>query len=65
MINTLVDALIAAHNGANIPLGFGERATVIGLAGRNVLEAVQVKAINPRVIKRLYKLQRVTKDGIR
>ena len=39
-INTLVDALIAAER-ASIPLSF-ERGAAIDLAGRNVLEAVQV-----------------------
>ena len=47
-VNTLVDALIAAQR-ANIPLQF-ERAAAIDLAGRNVLEAVQV-SVNPKVIE--------------
>ena len=47
-VNTLVDALIAAQR-AEIPLEF-ERAAAIDLAGRNVLEAVQV-SVNPKVIE--------------
>ena len=59
-INTLVDALIAAQR-ANIPLGF-ERAAAIDLAGRNVLEAVQV-SVNPKVIE-TPQIAAVAKDGI-
>ena len=44
----MVNALIAAAR-ANIPLPF-ERAAAIDLAGRNVLEAVQM-SVNPRVIE--------------
>ena len=44
----MVNALIAAER-ANIPLSF-ERAAAIDLAGRNVLEAVQMSA-NPKVIE--------------
>lgn len=59
-INTLVDALIAAQR-ANIPLEF-ERAAAIDLAGRNVLEAVQV-SVNPKVIETPV-IAAVAKDGI-
>ncbi len=59
-VNTLVDALIAAQR-ANIPLGF-ERAAAIDLAGRNVLEAVQV-SVNPKVIE-TPQIAAVAKDGI-
>ena len=59
-INTLVDALIAAER-ANIPLTF-ERAAAIDLAGRNVLEAVQV-SVNPKVIETPL-ISAVAKNGI-
>ncbi|MGO1651817.1 flotillin-like protein FloA, partial [Senegalia sp. (in: firmicutes)] len=59
-VNTVVDALIAAQR-ANIELGF-ERATAIDLAGRNVLEAVQV-SVNPKVIE-TPNVAAVAKDGI-
>ena len=59
-INTLVDALIAAAR-ANIPLTF-ERAAAIDLAGRNVLEAVQV-SVNPKVIETPL-ISAVAKNGI-
>lgn len=59
-VNTLVDALIAAQR-AEIPLEF-ERAAAIDLAGRNVLEAVQV-SVNPKVIE-TPKIAAVAKDGI-
>lgn len=59
-INTLVDALIAAQR-ANIPLTF-ERAAAIDLAGRNVLEAVQV-SVNPKVIETPL-IAAVAKNGI-
>ena len=59
-INTLVDALIAAQR-ANIPLVF-ERAAAIDLAGRNVLEAVQV-SVNPKVIE-TPSIAAVAKNGI-
>lgn len=59
-VNTVVDALIAAQR-ANIELGF-ERATAIDLAGRNVLEAVQV-SVNPKVIE-TPNIAAVAKDGI-
>lgn len=50
-VDRVVDALIAAHR-ANIPLTF-ERAAAIDLAGRNVLEAVQM-SVNPKVIETPY-----------
>jgi len=59
-VNTLVDALIAAQR-ANIDLPF-ERAAAIDLAGRNVLEAVQV-SVNPKVIE-TPNISAVAKDGI-
>ncbi len=59
-VNVLVDALIAAQR-ANIPLEF-ERAAAIDLAGRNVLEAVQV-SVNPKVIE-TPQIAAVSKDGI-
>ncbi len=59
-VNTLVDALIAAQR-ADIELGF-ERAAAIDLAGRNVLEAVQV-SVNPKVIE-TPEIAAVAKDGI-
>lgn len=46
-VDQVVDALIAAQR-AEIPLTF-ERAAAIDLAGRNVLEAVQM-SVNPKVI---------------
>lgn len=59
-VNTLVDALIAAQR-ANIPLQF-ERAAAIDLAGRDVLEAVQV-SVNPKVIE-TPNISAVSKNGI-
>ena len=59
-INTVVDAIIAAQR-ANIPLTF-ERAAAIDLAGRNVLEAVQV-SVNPKVIETPL-IAAVAKNGI-
>lgn len=59
-VNTLVDALIAAQR-ANIPLQF-ERAAAIDLAGRDVLEAVQV-SVNPKVIE-TPNISAVAQDGI-
>ncbi|MEC9488743.1 MAG: flotillin-like protein FloA [Halanaerobium sp.] len=47
-VDRVVDALIAAQR-AEIPLTF-ERATAIDLAGRDVLEAVQM-SVNPKVIQ--------------
>lgn len=59
-INSVVDALIASQR-ADIGLEF-ERAIAIDLAGRNVLEAVQV-SVNPKVIE-TPKISAVAKDGI-
>lgn len=59
-VNTVADALIAAQR-ANIDLPF-ERAAAIDLAGRNVLEAVQV-SVNPKVIE-TPKIAAVAKNGI-
>jgi uncharacterized protein YqfA (UPF0365 family) len=56
----VVQALIAADK-ANIPLSF-KRAAAIDLAGRNVLEAVQM-SVNPKVIE-TPKVSAVAKDGI-
>lgn len=47
-VDNVVDALIAAHR-AQIVLSF-EQAAAIDLAGRNVLEAVQM-SVNPKVIE--------------
>jgi uncharacterized protein YqfA (UPF0365 family) len=47
-VDRVVNALIAAHR-ANIELSF-ERAAVIDLAGRDVLQAVQM-SVNPKVIE--------------
>ena len=47
-VDRVVNALIAAHR-ANIELPF-ERAAAIDLAGRDVLEAVQM-SVNPKVIE--------------
>lgn len=59
-VDNVVDALIAA-NRADIPLSF-ERAAAIDLAGRNVLEAVQM-SVNPKVIETPL-ISAVAKDGI-
>ena len=59
-VNTLVDALMASER-ANIPLQF-ERGAAIDLAGRNVLEAVQV-SVNPKVIE-TPNISAVAQDGI-
>lgn len=59
-VNTLVDALIAAGR-ADIPLDFS-RGAAIDLAGRDVLEAVQV-SVNPKVIE-TPKISAVAQDGI-
>lgn len=56
----VVQALIAADK-ANIPLPF-KRAAAIDLAGRNVLEAVQM-SVNPKVIE-TPRVSAVAKDGI-
>ena len=47
-VDRVIDALIAAHR-AQIPLPF-ERSAPIDLAGRDVLEAVQM-SVNPKVIE--------------
>ncbi|MDU4959809.1 MAG: flotillin-like protein FloA [Sporomusaceae bacterium] len=59
-VDRVVDALIAAHR-AQIPLPF-ERSAAIDLAGRNVLEAVQM-SVNPRVIETPV-VSAVAKNGI-
>lgn len=56
----VVQALIAADK-ANIPLPF-KRACAIDLAGRNVLEAVQM-SVNPKVIE-TPRVAAMAKDGI-
>lgn len=59
-VDNVVDALIAATR-ADIPISF-ERAAAIDLAGRNVLEAVQM-SVNPKVIETPL-ISTVAKDGI-
>jgi len=59
-VDRVVDALVAAQR-ANIPLGF-ERAAAIDLAGRDVLEAVQM-SVNPKVIETPV-VAAMAKDGI-
>jgi uncharacterized protein YqfA (UPF0365 family) len=59
-VEAVIMALISADK-ANIPLSF-ERAAAIDLAGRNVLEAVQMSVI-PKVIN-TPKIAAVAKDGI-
>src|SRR5690606_19363874 len=59
-VDRVVDALIAAHR-AQINLTF-ERAAAIDLAGRDVLEAVQM-SVNPKVIE-TPEISAVAKDGI-
>ncbi|MBS3948826.1 MAG: flotillin-like protein FloA [Dethiobacter sp.] len=59
-VDRLVNALIAAQR-AGIDLGF-ERAAAIDLAGRDVLQAVQL-SVNPRVIETPV-VAAVAKDGI-
>ena len=59
-VDAVIDALIAAQR-ANIDLPF-ERAAAIDLAGRNVLEAVQV-SVNPKVIE-TPRISAVSKNGI-
>ncbi|BAS28480.1 flotillin-like protein FloA [Limnochorda pilosa] len=59
-VDRVIDALIAAQR-AEIPLSF-ERAAAIDLAGRNVLEAVQM-SVNPKVIETPI-VSAVAKDGI-
>ena len=59
-VDKVVDALIAAHR-AQIPLPFG-RSAAIDLAGRDVLEAVQM-SVNPKVIETPV-VSAVAKNGI-
>jgi uncharacterized protein YqfA (UPF0365 family) len=59
-VDRVVNALIAAHR-ANIALPF-ERCAAIDLAGRDVLEAVQM-SVNPKVIETPI-IAGVAKDGI-
>ena len=59
-VDKVVNALIAAQR-ANIPLEF-ERAAAIDLAGRDVLEAVQM-SVNPKVIETPI-IASIAKDGI-
>ncbi|QDR80941.1 flotillin-like protein FloA [Sporomusa termitida] len=59
-VDRVIDALIAAHR-AEIPLPF-ERSAAIDLAGRNVLEAVQM-SVNPKVIETSF-VSAVAKNGI-
>ncbi|ADG05526.1 flotillin-like protein FloA [Kyrpidia tusciae] len=59
-VDRVVNALIAAER-ANIALGFA-RAAAIDLAGRDVLQAVQM-SVNPRVIETPI-VSAVAKDGI-
>ncbi|MGI6036728.1 MAG: flotillin-like protein FloA [Limnochordia bacterium] len=59
-VDRVIDALIAAHR-AEIALTF-ERAAAIDLAGRDVLEAVQM-SVNPKVIETPL-ISAVAKDGI-
>lgn len=59
-VDRVIDALIAAHR-AQIELSF-ERSCAIDLAGRNVLEAVQM-SVNPEVIETPV-VSAVAKDGI-
>lgn len=59
-VDRVVNALIAAQR-ADIPLVF-ERAAAIDLAGRNVLEAVQM-SVNPKVIETPL-VAAIAKDGI-
>ena len=59
-VDSVVNALIASQR-AEIDLEF-ERATAIDLAGRNVLEAVQM-SVNPKVIETPV-IAAIAKDGI-
>lgn len=59
-VDRVIDALIAAHR-AEIPLPF-TRSAAIDLAGRDVLEAVQM-SVNPRVIETPI-VSAVAKNGI-
>ncbi|MBP2645366.1 MAG: sigmaW regulon antibacterial [Firmicutes bacterium] len=59
-VDRVIDSLIAAHR-AQISLPF-ERSAAIDLAGRNVLEAVQM-SVNPKVIETPF-VSAVAKNGI-
>src|SRR5690625_4721753 len=59
-VDRVVNALIAAHR-ANIELPF-ERSAAIDLAGRDVLEAVQM-SVNPKVIETPF-IAGIAMDGI-
>lgn len=59
-VTRVIQALVAADK-ANIPLNF-QRAAAIDLAGRNVLEAVQM-SVNPKVIE-TPAIVAMAKDGI-
>jgi len=59
-VDRVINALIAAQR-ANIPLEF-ERAAAIDLAGRDVLEAVQM-SVNPKVIE-TPAISAIAKNGI-
>ncbi|CUH94154.1 UPF0365 protein [Propionispora sp. 2/2-37] len=59
-VDKVIDALVAAHR-AQIPLPF-ERSAAIDLAGRDVLEAVQM-SVNPKVIETPI-VSAVAKNGI-
>jgi len=59
-VDRVINALIAAQR-ANIPLEF-ERAAAIDLAGRDVLEAVQM-SVNPKVIE-TPDISAIAKNGI-
>lgn len=59
-IDRVIDSLIAAQR-ANIPLEF-ERSAAIDLAGRDVLQAVQM-CVNPKVIETPL-IAAIAKDGI-
>ena len=59
-VDRVINALIAAHR-ANISLEF-ERAAAIDLAGRDVLEAVQM-SVNPKVIE-TPPISAIAKNGI-
>ncbi len=59
-VDKVIDALIAAQR-ANIPLEFG-KAQAIDLAGRDVLQAVQM-SVNPKVIETPI-VAAIAKDGI-
>lgn len=59
-VDRVVNALIAAHR-ANIELSF-ERGAAIDLAGRDVLEAVQM-SVNPKVIETPF-IAGIAMDGI-